>query len=57
MKSSQLPVVAEFEYIEPLCFVCASASTTIISPVPSANAPSIVFGVWISALHFSLLIE
>ena len=57
MKSSQFPVVAELEYIEPLCCVCASAITTIISRVPVANAPSIVCGVLISVDHFSLLIE
>ena len=57
MKSSQLPVVTEFEYIDPLCSVCASASTTIISRVPVANAPSTVCGVLISVLHFSLLME
>ena len=57
MKSSQFPVVTELEYIEPLCSVCASAITTIISCVPVANAPSIVWGVLISVVHFSLLME
>ena len=57
MKSSQFPVVAEFEYIDPLWRVCALAITTIISRVPVAKAPSIVCGVRISVVHFSLLME
>ena len=57
MKSSQFPVVAEFEYIEPSWRVRASASTTIISRVPVAKAPSIVCGVRISVVHFSWSIE
>ena len=57
MKSSKSPVVTELEYIEPLCSVFESGSTTIISRAPLANAPSIVCGTWISFDHCSAPIE
>jgi hypothetical protein len=49
--------VTELEYIDPLCAVFESGSTTIISLAPRANAPSIVCGTWISCAHCSAPIE
>ena len=51
MNRSKSPVVTELEYMEPLCAVFESGSTTIISPAPWAKAPSIVCGTWISPVH------
>ena len=44
MNVSKSPVVTELEYIEPLCTVFESGSTTIISFAPWAKAPSMVCG-------------
>jgi hypothetical protein len=49
--------VTELEYIDPLCTVFESGSTTIISCAPFAKAPSIVCGTWISCDHWSAPIE
>jgi hypothetical protein len=49
--------VTELEYIDPLCAVFESGSTTIISRAPCANAPSIVCGTWISCAHCSAPME
>ena len=57
MNRSKSPVVTELEYIEPLCAVFESGSTTIISPAPWAKAPSIVCGTWISPVHCSAPME
>jgi hypothetical protein len=45
--------VTELEYMEPLCTVFESGSTTIMSLAPCAKAPSIVCGTWISFDHCS----
>ena len=57
MKVSKSPVVTELEYIEPLCTVFESGSTTISSCTPRAKAPSMVCGTWISCVHCSAPIE
>ena len=51
MNCSKSPVVAELEYIEPLCTVFESGNTTIMSCAPLAKAPSMVWGTWISCAH------
>jgi hypothetical protein len=50
-------VVGLLAYIEPLCIVFESGNTTIISRAPSAKAPSIVCGTWISCDHCIAPIE
>jgi hypothetical protein len=57
MNRSKSPVVTELEYIEPLCAVFESGSTTIISGAPWAKAPSMVCGTWISPVHCSAPME
>ena len=44
MNCSKSRVVTELEYMEPLCTVLESCSTTIISFAPWAKVPSIVCG-------------